>query len=380
MSLLGIHLTLLIGPTVPVLATPDILESLESAQVTHTDEGRSGFQITFALGRSGALGLMDYQLLANPLLQPFNRMVLIVTFNAVPRVLMDGIVTHQQFSPSNQPGESKLTITGEDVSVAMDAEERSVEHPAQDEYIIAKKIILSYAQYGLIPKVIPPAVIDPPIPIERTPVQQGTDLEYLGEMAARHGYVFYIIPGPVPMTNTAYWGPPERVGIPQRALSLNLGADTNVESINFQNDSRAPTFVSGVVQDRQTNVAVPVETFASTRAPLVSMPVWLVHMRNARRTRFRGSGLNTMQAYGRAQSATDSSNDSVVTATGELDTLRYGDMLQPRALVGLRGVGYTYDGFYYVKSVTHQTRKDEYKQQFTLTREGTGALSPVVVP
>ena len=68
-------------------------------------------------------------------------------------------------------------MTGEDVSVMMDLEEKSAEHPAQDETIIALKLIASYAQYGLIPVVIPPVVIDPPIPIERTPVQQGTDLE-----------------------------------------------------------------------------------------------------------------------------------------------------------------------------------------------------------
>ena len=380
MSLLGIHLTLLIGPTVPVPAPPNFLEALDTVEVTHSDEGRSGFQITFRAGRSGELDLLDYRLLASPLLLPFNRVVLVVTFNAIPRVLMDGIITHQQFSPSNQPGQSRLTITGEDVSVMLDREEKSVEHPAQDETIIALKLIATYAQYGLIPLVLPPLVIDPPIPIERTPVQQATDLEYLQQMAARHGYVFYVAPGPAPLTNTAYWGPPIRVGLPQRALSMNLGAETNVNSINFQNDALSPTLVSGQVQDRLTNSTVPVETFASTRVPLAALPSWLLNMPNARRVQFRQTGLNTLQAYARAQSVTDASNDNVVTATGELDSLRYGDVLQARALVGLRGVGYTYDGFYYVKNVTHRIRKEEYTQSFTLTRDGVGALSPVVVP
>ena len=39
-----------------------------------------------------------------------------------------------------------------------------------------------------------------------------------------------------------------------------------------------------------------------------------------------------------------------------------------------------FDGFYYVKQVTHTSRRGSYKQSFTLTREGTGALAPVVVP
>ena len=45
----------------------------------------------------------------------------------------------------------------------------------------------------------------------------------------------------------------------------------------------------------------------------------------------------------------------------------------------LRGAGYTHDGSYYVKSVTHNISKGQYKQSFTLTREGVGAISPTVI-
>ena len=61
MSLLGIHLTLLIGPMVPLPAPPTLVEALQSVEVTQSDEGRSGFQLSFAVGRSGPLDLFDYQ-------------------------------------------------------------------------------------------------------------------------------------------------------------------------------------------------------------------------------------------------------------------------------------------------------------------------------
>ncbi len=379
MNLLGIHLTLLIGPTVAVPAPPLLSEALQSVEVTHSDEGRSGFQITFQAGRGGPLGLLDYPLLSNPLLRPFNRVILIATFNAVPRVLMDGIITNQQLDPGSEPGSATLTVTGEDVSVMMDLEEKSAEHPAQDETIIAAKLIISYAQYGLIPLVIPPLVIDPPIPIERVPVQQATDLQFLKQLAERHGYVFYVTPGPAPFTNVAYWGPPKRLDLPQRALSINLGAESNVASISFSNNALAPTLVAGEVQDRATNQSMPVRTFASTRPPLATQPAWLVNQPNVRTRQFRASGLNVMQAFARAQGITDASADAV-TAEGELDALRYNGLLQARGIVGLRGAGYSYDGFYYVKRVTHSIRKGEYKQRFSLSRDGVGAISPVVVP
>lgn len=378
--LLGVHLTLLLGPTVAIPAPPSITETLDQVEVKHTDEGRSGFQLTFKMGRSGLLDFLDYPLLSSPLLKPNIRMVLTVTFSAVPRVLIDGIITHHQHSPSNEAGASTLTVTGEDVSLAMDREEKSVEHPAQDETVIALKLIASYAQYGLIPLVIPPVAFDLPLPMERIPVQQATDLAYLQSLAERHGYVFYVKPGPAPMTNTAYWGPPVRTGLPQKALTMNMGPDTNIESINFQYNSLSPTKVRGRVQDRTTDQQIPVETFASLRIPLVSQPEWMVNMANLRVKQLRHSGLNAMQAFARAQSMMDASMDQVVTGTGELDAVQYGDLLQPRGLVGLRGVGYSYDGFYYVKNVTHIIKRGEYKQRFTITREGLGALLPVVRP
>ncbi len=378
MSVLGTPLTLWIGPTVPVPPPPAMLEALESIQVTTSDSGRSGFQITFRAGR-GATDLLDYDLLSNPLLRPFSRVLMTVTFSGLPDVLMDGIITNQQLSPGQEPGTSTLTVTGEDVSVMMDLEEKSEEHPAQPELVIALKIIASYAQYGMIPMVIPPPTIDVPMPTERTPTQQGTDLQYLQQMAQRFAYVFYVTPGPVPLTNTAYWGPPVRVGIPQRALSVNLGPYTNVSSINFQYNGLGPAFVSGRVQDRRLNTEIPVETFLSTRIPLVRQPAWMTQPRSRVR-QLRATGLDTVQAFARAQAETDASMDDVVTASGELDALRYEGLLKPRGLVGLRGVGDSYSGFYYVKQVTHNISNGSYKQSFTLNREGTGALSPVVVP
>src|SRR5262245_41377102 len=118
--LLGSHLALLIGPTVAVPAPQPLAEALQSVQVTTSDSGRSGFQITFQAGRGGPLGVADYPLLQNPLLRPFNRVILVVTFGAIPEVLFDGVITHQQLAPSNVAGGSTLTITGEDVSVMMD--------------------------------------------------------------------------------------------------------------------------------------------------------------------------------------------------------------------------------------------------------------------
>src|SRR6185503_7542179 len=113
----GIHLTLLIGPlAVPVPAPLPVVEALQSVQVS-SQRDRTGFQLTFTTGKTS---LIQMALLPAGFFDPMvTRVVIIVTFRGIPQVIADGIVTRQEISPGNEPGQSKLTITGEDLSVLM---------------------------------------------------------------------------------------------------------------------------------------------------------------------------------------------------------------------------------------------------------------------
>ena len=122
MSLLGLNLNLLVGPKVPVVIPPPILTSMESLEVTHKDSARSAFQIIFKLHRNKS-DFMDYSMLTNPQFRVGNRVIIMVTINAIPRVLIDGIITHQQLTPGSKEQPSHLTLTGEDISVMMDKDE-----------------------------------------------------------------------------------------------------------------------------------------------------------------------------------------------------------------------------------------------------------------
>src|SRR5262249_14344276 len=65
-----------------------------------------------------------------------------------------------------------------------------------------------------------------------------------------------------------------------------------------------------------------------------------------------------------------SSSAHAITASGQLNVLRYGRLLKARQLVGARGAGIAYDGLYYVKSVTTNIKHGEIKQSFSLSRDG----------
>jgi hypothetical protein len=374
MNLLGLHLQLLIGETVPTPAPLKVGEALESVEVTHKDEGRSGFQLVFQVGRS-VLDVRDYAILNETRIRPFNRLLLNVLFGITPLPIMDGIITNHQLAPGNDPGTSKLTITGEDVSVMMDLEKQARSYPNLSHELIVRLILLGY----LVPYGITSQVETPPSPQTRTVDQQTTtqpnnktDLEYLTELAGKHGFVFYVETGSVPGTNVAYWGPPSRRGSAQGALSVNMGPNTNVESISFKYDELTPKKMTFTLANGSEET---VDRFTRTPPLATRIPT-------ARKRDFltRPDGMSDSEARAQAQGKVNSSFDQVVTANGTLDALRYGRILKPRGLVDVRGAGDHYDGTYYVKNVTHKidVRKGEYKQTFTLTREGVGTTTPFV--
>jgi hypothetical protein len=87
---------------------------------------------------------------------------------------------------------------------------------------------------------------------------------------------------------------------------------------------------------------------------------------------------NPIEAIGKALAKTAATSDAV-SGTGTLNVLRYGHILKARLLVGVRGAGLAYDGMYYVKTVTHNLKRGEYKQSFTLSRDGLISQVPQVV-
>jgi len=373
-------LTVLVGATLPVPAPSDLVASIERVQVTHAADAGSGFQLVLRAGRGGPQDLLDFPLLRSGQLDAFRRIVLLLTLGGRPTVLADGVITHRELMPGVVPGTSRLVVTGEDLGVLMDLQERTVEYPAQDETAIAQRIILGYAGYGLVAQVVPPPLVDPPLPVDRVPVQLGSDRGYLIRMAARFGYVFHVTPGPLPATSTAYWGPPNRVGPTAPALSIGLGPSSNVEQISFRHDPLAPVRVTGSVQDRLTDAQLPVLSTVSARPPLAALPDAVANLPHLRTVVFRGSGLTAAQALARAQGTADASADSLV-AVGTVDTTRYGGLLTAGALVAVRGAGWQHDGVYQVQRVTHEIEVGtRHTQHFTLSREGLGATAPVVRP
>lgn len=181
-GLLGIRLVLLIGKTIPLPASNDLTSALTKVEVTNDSKSADGFQMTFSLSK----GILDYSLLLGGTFDPGTRVVVGVILGAMPAVLIDGIITHHQVAPSNDPGMSTLTVTGTDVSVMLDMEEKNQKYENQPDFVIFTRLIADYAQFGLVP--LPTPTTDIPIMLQRIPRQQETDLKFIQRMALRNGF------------------------------------------------------------------------------------------------------------------------------------------------------------------------------------------------
>lgn len=382
MSLGGsVRMNLLIGPDpVAVPASPDALDAFQELEVVQSDRGPSGFRLSFTLSRSGPLDFLESPLVADPRYGVDARVIVTMGFDVRPTVILDGIVTERDVRPGGGSGEGVLTLFGRDVSVQMDKDVRQTEHPAMDETAIASLVALSYPQYGMVPMTVPPPVVDPPIPVDRTPQQRSSDWAYLTTMARRHGYEVYVDPGPAPFANTLYWGPPVPPGLQQKAISVNLGPESNAYDVDVTHSGEELVMIAGSVQDRLSGRTIPVLAPAPTRTPLGLLPDAVTRGDRTRTRPMVTSGLNAMQATSRAVGEVNDSAASVVRVTGTLDTVRYDAPLRARRLVDLRGVGLSFDGTYKVAEVRHRVRPGSYTQGFTLTRSELGPASPVVRP
>ncbi len=371
----GLHLTLLIGPLMaPVPAPPPVLEALQSIQV-NAQRDRTGFQVTLTLGKLSPLQVM----LAAGLLDPMiTRVVIITTLRGLPTVICDGVVTQHAITPSNEPGQSTLTLTGEDLSVLMDVIEIKLPYPALPDAAKLMAILGKYAMFGITPIVVPPPVITVKSPTTGIDAQTGTDLSYIKGIASRCGYVFYVDPGLAPLTSIAYFGPDVRLPVPQPALSVNSDWATNVESLNFTLNGLSKQVVVMTILDPITHkipIPVPVPNISIFKPPLGA------RLTPPAKIKFPDDLANlapdeaAKRAFGLMAQGADA-----VSGTGSLKVMRYGQILRARMLVGVRGAGLTYDGMYYVESVTHNIKRGEYKQNFTLSRDGVVSQTPVVVP
>ena len=364
----GIHLTLMIGAGSPRPMPSEVINGLTDVSVQIDATGPSGFELKFTWFN----GLEDKIGLSSRSLPQMLRVVIAVTMHSTTQVLMDGLVSRQSMSPGGARGSGPtLTLQGEDLTRAMNYTQLDGDaFPGQPPQVRVATILRKYSGLGIGVEIVPPKHVDAELPMNYVGHQKGTDLQYIKHLAQGCGHVFYIEPGPRPLQSKAYWGPEIRGGEPQAALTADMDSFRNVESLDcsFQLDERREQVVNLDVPGIPLAVKVPIPDVASITNPLGKSQPKPQGQKKVPDTSNMSPTKALLKGLQQSQLAQEQ-----VAVSGSLDVMRYGQILQARRLVLVRGVGPIFNGTYYVRNVGHAIRRGEYKQSFQLTRGGVGA-------
>jgi phage protein D len=364
-SLTGILLTLKMGKTRLKSVPYEVIMALTSVQVVDNAKERDGFQLSFSLGKRQ---VKDYNLLQSGLFDPHTKVSIVLNIRGRPvEPLMSGVIQNIQLGSSNEPGMSSLTVTGEGIESLLDLKEKNEKHERKSDSMIVRRIADIYAKHGVVLRM--PKTTEQPDTNRLVPHQYATDLEYLEQTAKRNGFVFYTNPLPTGEIEF-YWGPEDRKASIQRALTMNMGAATNVTSLSFSLNGNAPVTTKGdhLQSDSGTRdePVPPATSFDIKNLAANEISVQrTVLLRDVAKDTISRAELKSKELM--------IAKFGTITGSGELETVRYGSILKAGETVAVRGVGDLYNGEYYVNKVTHAIERGKYTQKFELTREGLGA-------
>lgn len=359
----AIHLTVMIGAVVPQPIPQSVVDALQEVQVTASSTERSGFQLRFAIGKRSPLLT---ELLPGGYFDTPRRVVIAVTTGGRTHVLVDGVIARQELTASSEAGQSTLTVTGEDLTRMMDLVDLTgLPYPAMPPEARIALALSKYAMYGIVPTVLPSVLLSVPNPLEDIPVHQGTDLAYITSLANKVGYVFHQIPGPTIGSSLAYWGPEIHTGPPQAALIVNSDAHSNLDSVTFGYDGFAKTLYVILIKPQELPVPLPI--------PIPDVNPLSPPLGARQPTPLRVKPLTGLSRFTPVQAALvglakAAAAADVISGSGSVDVVRYGQPLRARQLVEVRGAGLPHDGLHFVKSVTHTLKAGSYTQSFSLTR------------
>lgn len=367
-------MTLMMGPGVPVPAPRMVLDALQSVKVvSETGATQSGFELSFHIDRNSPL--VSLFMLSGGAAVPFFRVLVIVTLSGKAETLIDGVATQTQMAPGSGSTPATLTVQGKDMSAAMDVLPfDGLPYPAMPPVARVALVCAKYAFLGVVPMPIP-SLEEPPIPTDRIPRHDGTDLAYVRALAEEAGYIFRMNPGPTPGTSIAYWGPDIRVGLPQPALTIDSGHADTVENLSFRFDKEGTEIPIVYIQNQQTRAPIPIPIpgeipFLPPLGVVPPLPPKVTPLRNT-------AQLSPVQALVRGF-AYAVQHSKAIKGSGTLDVMRYGRMLSAGGTVGVRGTGLAFDGLHYVEQVTSTIDRTSFKQDFNLTRSGLLPSLPTV--
>jgi phage protein D len=345
-------------------ASPELLGVIQQIEVE--DHARMADMLRLRLATSVREDANGWTILDDDLFVRLAKIKILVNVGSAPaETLIEAHVIENETEFSNQPGQSMLNVVAMDPTVLMNLDEKVRPWGNMADSHIAEVI---FGEYGFATDV---ELTQPPRPeVDYLPIQRGTDIQFLQQLATRNGYECYVEVGARDGRVMGHFHKPRLEQTPQGVLSINMGEATNINSFKATYDMLGPTTVEVTGLDIASHTEQPAQAQESALAGLGKATA--LKEDRPRRVLLSQMGLaetGELQTY--AQAVVDQSSWAI-TAEGELNTVAYGGILHAKRPVNVRGAGRQFSGTYYVEKVLHIFTPDGYVQRFTLRRNALG--------
>ncbi len=341
------------------------MHALRDIEVETSVGQASIFRLHFDLSRN-LFG--DYDAMAIDIFRPLVPIRISVSAGlGIPQTLINGYIKDARLGARNEPGASTLEVVGMDaLGTLMTHIQQPFTWPNMPDSGVASAL---FGKYGVLPTVFP----TPPLRtmMDTTTTQRANDAVYLGQLARRNSYEFYIQPDPLAGMDMGHFHPPLTAVPPQGVLSIDFGTQTNLADFSVTNDMLRPTSVVGLSSDPRTRAPIPALGPVATELPMGLEPALarIIPPPIERPASTDAASPAEAQAQAMAR-ATESSR--AIQANGEVDGLKYNRPLLAGLPVLVRGAGRQMSGLYYVSSVSHNITRDAYTQRFSAWRNAVG--------
>jgi hypothetical protein len=310
----------------------------------------------------------DFDALVVDLFRPLVRITIRVSAGpGIPLCIVNAYVTETRLAVHDAPAGTLEVMAMDALGTLMAHVEQPFPWPNMSDDAIAAAV---FAKYAMIPATFP----TPPLrnELETRTVQRGTDAAIMNQLAGRHGYSLYIQPEPVSGRDIGHFHPPLVPPMPpQGVLSVDFGAQTNMRNFSVMNDMLRPTAVGGVSSDPRSRLPVPILAPASTEMVMGLEPT-LARVIPPRIELRYATDTTSPQEEQLAALARATESSRSITASGEVDGLKYRRPLFVGVPVLIRGAGRQFSGLYQVERVSHRISRDSYTQSINVWRNAVG--------
>jgi hypothetical protein len=304
----------------------------------------------------------NWQHAQDDFLQSLKRVRIELQLGAKPWVaLIDGPIVGRDSDMDSQPGRSNLNLAVHDDSAFLNREAKVDvrEGSADDE--IARALL------GAAPEIAEKRIGKPSPPKDRLPparVRRGTVIEQLRELAKRHKFHVFVLPGAEPGQSIGCFlpDPKKKEGLPDLVL---LGGGRNLFNLQVAEEFQTPTRFRArtlTISDKQIVSRTSRFQDLDLLGPKPAQPA------KQTATQVLPPDQNNDDDPARAVQAAAQRTSYSLRANGRVIPGCYEGVLRPYQLVTIRAGDTALSGDYLLTKVTHRITPSLYTQEFSATR------------